>query len=483
MNGKIIKILSNIIEIEFEKNKIPPINTLVKTKKNSVFLVQTIESDKVVKSITLIKKEDFYIDLEVEATGETFKAPTSDSAKGRIFNVLGDVIDNLPVKKKIDYEEVQIRKKQKKEFSYLTSFLETGIKAIDFFTPIFEGGKIGMFGGAGVGKTLIIKEFINNVKKTKKGQKFTSVFVGIGERTREGEELYRELKKSKLIDNSILFFSQMNEYPGSRMNIIFSAITTAEYFRDVKKENVLMFIDNIYRYIQAGSELSSSLGNIPSQSGYQPTLVSEISSVQERLVNSKDNSITSFQTIFVPADDITDPSTVNMFSHLDGYIILERKFASQGRYPAMNLLSSYSNNVQENIIGKRHYESLMKVKKYLQRYEELEDLIAILGLDGISDEDVIIIERTIKLINFFTQNMTSAELYNQRPGDVVSLKDTILGVERILDGTFDAVDSTKFWYIANTDKLYDEIQIQSNAIFEKTQKLKTKKRWIFKNKK
>ena len=483
MDGKIIKILSDIVEIEFEKDKIPAINTLLETKKGTIFLTQSVESEIIVKSIILFKNENLSIDLEVKATGKTFKAPISDSAKGRIFNVLGEVIDNLPIKKEIEYKEVQIRKVQKKELSYLTSFLETGIKAIDFFTPIFEGGKIGMFGGAGVGKTLIIKEFINNVKQIRKDKKFNSIFAGIGERTREGEELYRELKKSKLIDNCILFFSQMNEPPGSRMNIIFSAITTAEYFRDVKKENVLMFIDNIYRYIQAGSELSSSLGNIPSQSGYQPTLVSEISNVQERLVNSKENSITSFQTIFVPADDITDPSTVNMFSHLDGYIILERKFASQGRYPAMNLLSSYSNNVQENIIGERHYEALMKVKKYLQRYDELEDLIAILGLDGISEEDVIIIERTLKLINFFTQNMSSAELYNQKPGDVVSLEDTITGVERILDGTFDALDATSFWYIADTNKIYEEIQLQSNKKLEEEKNQTKKKSWKFKKKK
>ncbi|MCK5807114.1 MAG: F0F1 ATP synthase subunit beta, partial [Mycoplasmataceae bacterium] len=334
MNGKIIRLVSDIIFVKFPKGKVPAIGTILITKTGSVLSTSVALDDQVVKAIIIKKDSKLSIDEVVTSTGKPLQAPVGKEALGRIFNVLGDPIDGKPKAKNIKYENVSIKKSIKKGFTQKEKRLNTGIKAIDFFVPILEGDKIGLFGGAGVGKTLVIKELINNIAKNAKNKKYNSIFTGIGERSREGEELYRELKESKLIDSIMLYFAQMNETPGARMNIIYSAITSAEYFRDVLKQDTLMFIDNIYRFTQAGSELSSSLGNIPSQSGYQPTLMTEISNVQERLSNSQTGSITSFETVFVPADDITDPATVNIFSHLDGSLVLDRAIAAAGRYPA-----------------------------------------------------------------------------------------------------------------------------------------------------
>ena len=458
MNGKIIRLVSDIIFVKFPKGKVPAIGTILITKTGSVLSTSVALDDQVVKAIIIKKDSKLSIDEVVTSTGKPLQAPVGKEALGRIFNVLGDPIDGKPKAKNIKYENVSIKKSIKKGFTQKEKRLNTGIKAIDFFVPILEGDKIGLFGGAGVGKTLVIKELINNIAKNAKNKKYNSIFTGIGERSREGEELYRELKESKLIDSIMLYFAQMNETPGARMNIIYSAITSAEYFRDVLKQDTLMFIDNIYRFTQAGSELSSSLGNIPSQSGYQPTLMTEISNVQERLSNSQTGSITSFETVFVPADDITDPATVNIFSHLDGSLVLDRAIAAAGRYPAIDPLQSSSNNIQAELVGKEHVDAVVNVKKHLQRFDELEDLLAILGMDGISEEDRLIVSRSRKLINFFTQNFFTAEEFTLKKGEWVSIEDVITGVNLIMEGTFDEIDPSEFRFIGSVEKLLETIK-------------------------
>lgn len=447
---KVISVSSDVIDVQFTKSTLPSIGTILKTKSNSILSTEMIISDTSVRAIIISGGENIEIGEEVKSTNKPLQAPIGKKSLGRIFNVMGETIDGKPASKDQKYQDVKIYKTVNKGFTKKDRQLITGIKAIDFFIPVMEGDKIGMFGGAGVGKTLVIKELINNI--TKSNKKFNSIFTGIGERSREGEELYRELVESKLIDSTMLYFAQMNDQPGARMKVIYSAITSAEYFRDEMKEDTLMFIDNIYRFTQAGSELSSSLGNIPSQSGYQPTLMTEISNVQERLSNSQTGSITSFQTVFVPADDITDPATVNIFSHLDGSLVLDRAIAAAGRYPAISPLQSSSNNLNISLVGERHMNAVMETKKYLQRFEELEDLLAILGLDGVSEEDRMIVARARKLLNFFTQSFFTAEDLTTRKGQFIDLEDTIDGVERIISGEFDDIDPSEFLYISTVDE-------------------------------
>ncbi|MCP4336776.1 MAG: F0F1 ATP synthase subunit beta [Mycoplasma sp.] len=481
MIGKIIKITSDIIEIQFKSSDLPSIGMLLKTNSNAILSVEVINSDTSVSAIIISSTSFVEVGQDVISTKKGIMAPVGKEVLGRIFNVLGEAIDGKPISTKQKYEEVKINKVFEKEFNKKSVFLETGIKAIDFFIPIFEGNKVGTFGGAGVGKTLVIKEIINNISKT--SQKSNSLFVGIGERSREGEELYRELIESKLINKVGLYFAQMNETPGARMKLIYTAITTAEYFRDVMKEDTYMFIDNIYRYTQAGSEVSSSLGKIPSQSGYQPTLFSEISNIQERMSNNSNGNITSFQTVFVPADDITDPATVAIFSHLDASLVLEREMASSGKYPAIDPLASSSNNINESTIGKRHYDAVIKTKNHLQRFVELEDLLSVLGSEGLTEEDNIIIKRARMLSNFFTQNFNTAEDFTQKKGQFIKLEDTIKSVETILNGELDSLNPVDFLYIGTTEKLVKKVQdaleqekLENQNLSNKTKKYNKKRK-------
>ncbi len=446
MAGKITNLSSDIIRVKFPKTNVPKIGVLLKTKSGALLSVEGIHNETEIIAVILFKTKALTIHEVVTSTNKPIQAPVGDKALGRIFNTVGEPLDGKPIPKTLKYQNVTTYKKMEKGFSTKEIKLNTGIKAIDFFVPSMEGDKIGMFGGAGVGKTLVIKEIITNITKKKKNS-YSTIFAGIGERSREGEEIYRELAEAKLLSNVQLFFAQMNETAGSRMKLIYSAITSAEYFRDVMKKDTLVFIDNIYRFTQAGAELSSSLGNIPSQSGYQPTLMTEIANVQERLSNSKTGSITSFQTVFVPADDITDPAAVNIFSHLDGSLVLDRNIAAAGRYPAIDPLACSSNNLVVGVVGQRHVDAVINVKRHLQRYEELEDIIAILGMDGISAEDALVINRARKLSNFFTQNFHTAEVYTQKKGVFVNLLETLDGVERIMAGEFDDNDPTEFLYI------------------------------------
>ena len=451
--AKIIRITSDVIDVKFPSRQLPAIGTILTNKsKDLVLSCEIALSENVMRTIIIKSNGQPQIGEEIKDTKKPLQAPVGKNAIGRIYDVLGNPIDGK-AKSNIKYEPVSVFARKKKAFTVKENRLETGIKAIDFFVPIIEGDKIGMFGGAGVGKTLIIKELIHNISTSEKKKTYNTIFTGIGERSREGEELYRELKEAKLLDTTSLFFAQMNEYPGARMKVIYSAITMAEYFRDKMKQDTLMFIDNIYRFTQAGAELSSSLGHIPSQSGYQATLMTEISNVQERLSNAKTGSITSFQTVFVPADDITDPATVNIFSHLDGSIVLDRAIAAAGRYPAIDPLQSSSSNLQINLVGEDHVRAVMEVKNHLQRYNDLEDLLAILGMDGISDEDRMIVERARKLQNFFTQNFKTAEEFTQKKGDFIPLKQTIEGVRAIMDGKLDRIEESEFLYIGNVNEL------------------------------
>lgn len=475
--AKITGISSDIIIVDFGKDTIPPIGAILETESGATLSVGISLNDTQVKAVVLRSKKEIAIGESVKLIGQSLKAPVGKEILGRIFNVFGEPMDNKALSKNQKFEDVSITKRMRKGFSQKDRKLITGIKAIDFFLPILEGDKIGMFGGAGVGKTLVIKELIFNTAKVQSEDKFNAIFTGIGERSREGEELFRELQEAKLIDSTSLFFAQMNETSGARMKIIYSAITAAEYFRDVMKQKTLMFIDNIYRFTQAGSELSSSLGNIPSQSGYQPTLMTEISNVQERLSNSQTGTITTFQTVFVPADDITDPAIVNIFGHLDGSMVLDRSIAAAGRYPAIDLLASSSNNIHADILGEEHANAVLEVKRYLQRYDELEDILAILGMEGISEEDRTMVVRARILLNFFTQNFHTAEGITNKKGAFVEIEDTVKSVLRILSGEFDKVSPDEFLYITTVDSLAEEEipELEVKAPLDKKQQKLMKK--------
>lgn len=475
MKGKVINIFSDVIDVEFQPGNLPYVGQILRINDQIILSVEMIISETIVRTIILKQKGELAINQEVINSHHKLEAPIDKKALGRMFNVLGQTTDHLETKAPLKMAEIQIKGAEKKNFTHHNTLLETGIKAIDFFIPTFQGDKIGLFGGAGVGKTLIMKELINNITSIEANNTI-SILVGIGERSREGQELYEELQTSQLLQKSILFFAQMNESAGARMKIIYPAITTAEYFRDQQKNDVLMFIDNIYRFTQAGSEISSALERIPSQSGYQPTLQTEIFNVQERLSNSENGSITSFQTVFVPADDITDPAATTVFSHLDSSIVLDRKIASMGYYPAIDLLASNSSNARRDVISLEHLTALIATKKCLQRLEELEDILAILGKDGLSQADLNTVKRARLLQAFFTQNFHVAADFTQREGVFVSLVETIESVQLILDGKLDHFEPNALMYIGSVLKLLDSNKAnQENEIKPKTKLKKRKK--------
>ena len=457
MIGKIIGISTDVIQIKFPKISVPNIGSILKSETGSILSVELINNLGIIVAIILKQEKELEIGESVSLYQNQLMAPVGKNSLGRIYNVLGEVTDQKPEPKNLIRKPVLIFNRINKGFNVKQELLETGIKVIDFFVPILKGNKIGFFGGAGIGKTVLVRELIHNVSRSKNVEAI-SILTGIGERSREGEELYTELKKSNFLSRVMIYFAQMNETPGARMKVIYPAITSAEYFRDEMKKDVFMFIDNIYRFSQAGSELSSSLGKIPSQSGYQPTLMTEISNVQERLSNSEKGTITSFQTIFVPADDITDPAAVSVFSHLDASLVLDRKTASAGRYPAIDPLSSNSNNINSKFLSQDHIKALSETKRCLQRYEELEDLLAILGKEGISSEDLLIVERARKLQNFFTQNFFTTEKLLQTKGVFFALSDTIDSVLKILNGEFDKLSVQDFLYIRSTNDLSKKLE-------------------------
>ena len=405
-----------------------------------------------VRTIAMGSTEGLARGVKVTRTNNPIMVPTGEGTLGRIFNVLGETIDGGGKldSKKIQMDSIHKNAPALEDQQTKPEMLETGIKVIDLIAPFTKGGKIGIFGGAGVGKTVIVKELIRNIAMVHKGH---SVFAGVGERTREGTDLWLEMKEANVMDKTVMVFGQMNEPPGNRLRVGLTALSMAEYFRDQQKEDVLLFIDNIFRFAQAGSEVSALLGRVPSAVGYQPTLAADIGSLQERITSTKTGSITSVQAVYVPADDYTDPAPATIFGHLDATITLERSIAEQGLYPAVDPLTSSSRLLDPNVVGKEHYEVASAVKRILQRYKDLQDIIAILGIDELSDEDKLIVARARKIQRFLTQPMFVAEIFTGNPGKYVSIKDTVKGFRELIDGKYDKVSEQDFYMIGGIEDL------------------------------
>jgi F-type H+-transporting ATPase subunit beta len=463
-NGCITQIIGPVIDVTFPTGKLPSIyNALVIQRKNArgdninvTCEVQQLLGDITVRTIAINATDGLIRGIEVRNTGKALNVPVGQVTLGRIFNVLGEPIDNLgPVNAS---ENLPIHRIAPAfvELDTKLAIFETGIKVVDLLAPYRRGGKIGLFGGAGVGKTVLIIELINNIAKAHGG---VSVFGGVGERTREGNDLYREIKESRVINENnlseskvALVYGQMNEPPGARIRVGLTALTIAEYFRDANKQDVLLFIDNIFRFVQAGAEVSALLGRMPSAVGYQPTLATEIGSFQERITSTRDGSITSIQAVYVPADDLTDPAPATTFAHLDATTVLSRNLASKGIYPAVDPLDSTSTILQPWIVGDQHYKCAQEVKQTLQRYKELQDIIAILGLDELSDEDRQVVIRARKIERFLSQPFFVAEVFTGSPGKYVSLTETIQGFSIILNGDLDELPEQTFYLVGNIDE-------------------------------
>jgi F-type H+-transporting ATPase subunit beta len=462
--GIITQIIGPVIDIVFPPKKMPGIyNSLIvsgKTSSNTelqvVCEVQQLLGDNVVRAISMNATDGLQRGMEVIDTGCALSVPVGKTTLGRIFNVLGEPVDQMG---EVDYSVTLPIHRSAPSFIDLDtqlSIFETGIKVVDLLAPYRRGGKIGLFGGAGVGKTVLIMELINNIAKAHGG---VSVFAGVGERTREGNDLYQEMKESGVINSKelkeskvALVYGQMNEPPGARMRVGLTALTMAEYFRDVNNQDVLLFIDNIFRFVQAGSEVSALLGRMPSAVGYQPTLSTEMGSLQERITSTKDGSITSIQAVYVPADDLTDPAPATTFAHLDATTVLSRVLASKGIYPAVDPLDSTSTMLQPWIVGEEHYKVSQSVKNTLQRYKELQDIIAILGLDELSEEDRLVVSRARKVERFLSQPFFVAEVFTGSPGKYVSLSETIEGFKLILKGELDDLPEQSFYLVGTLEE-------------------------------
>jgi len=451
--GIIIRIQGPIVDVRFEKEvpKIYEALTIDLGKGKKLVLETEFEmGNNEVRTIAMGPTEGLSRGTEVVATGNQILVPTGEETLGRIFNVLGEPIDGLkPLSAKVKSASIHNSAPPLSEQSTKPEMLETGIKVIDLIAPFTKGGKVGIFGGAGVGKTVIIQELIRNIAIVHSGH---SVFAGVGERTREGTDLYKEMTGSGVIDKTVMVFGQMNEPPGNRLRVGLTALTMAEYFRDQKNEDVLLFIDNVFRFAQAGSEVSALLGRTPSAVGYQPTLAADIGSLQERITSTTKGSITSVQAVYVPADDYTDPAPATIFGHLDASITLERSIAEQGLYPAVDPLTSSSRLLDPNIVGREHYEVASEVKRVLQRYKDLQDIIAILGIDELSDEDKLTVARARKIQRFLTQPMFVAEIFTGSPGKYVKISDTVKGFKELLEGKYDKLSESAFYMKGTIDE-------------------------------
>lgn len=451
--GTIKQIIGPVVDVEFT-DSIPPIySALYLTQKNLVFEVQQHLGDNLVRSVALGPTEGLKRGLEVETSGEPIKVPVGEETLGRMFDVTGNTIDGLGAVKTKLKSPIHREAPKLVEQETQAEMLETGIKVIDLICPFAKGGKVGAFGGAGVGKTVIIQELIRNIAAEHSGH---SVFAGVGERTREGNDLYLEMSESGVLKNTVLAFGQMNEPPGSRLRIALTALTFAEYFRDKKGEDVLLFIDNIFRFSQAGSEVSALLGRIPSAVGYQPNLATEMAALQERITSTKRGSITSFQAVYVPADDYTDPAPATTFAHLDSTISLERALASQALYPAVDPLTSNSKILTPEVVGTEHYQATRGVQKVLQRYKDLQDIIAILGVDELSPEDKLAVTRARKIQRFLTQPFFVGEQFTNIPGKYVSIQETVRSFSEILDGKHDELPEQAFYMVGNIDEAVEK---------------------------
>ncbi|MBQ9273053.1 MAG: F0F1 ATP synthase subunit beta [Mogibacterium sp.] len=452
MTGRIVQVSGSVINVEFDEGQMPKINDALTVDLGGKTLVMEVAQhigNNTVKCIMLSGSEGMSAGMEVTATGDSIRVPVGDRVLGRMFNVLGEPIDDgEPIPE--DTERMSIHRKAPgfDEISPSVEILETGIKVIDLLEPYPKGGKIGLFGGAGVGKTVLIQELIHNVAMEHGGY---SIFTGVGERSREGNDLWKEMREAGVMDKTAMVFGQMNEAPGVRMRVGLSGLTMAEYFRDKQNKDVLLFIDNIFRFVQAGSEVSTLLGRMPSAVGYQPTLASEMGALQERITSTKAGSITSVQAVYVPADDLTDPAPATTFAHLDATTVLSRKIAEQGLYPAVDPLDSTSRILEADIVGDEHYEVARKVQEILQKYAELQDIIAILGMDELSDEDKSTVYRARKIQRFLSQPTHVAEKFTGMPGVYVQIADTIKGFGAIVSGEMDEYPEQAFFNVGTID--------------------------------
>ena len=465
MNGFVTQIIGPVVDVEFPEGSLPGIYNALKLTKEStgeiiIAEVQYLIGENKARAICMtttdgLKRGDSAVD-----TGSSITVPVGKCTLGRIFNVLGEPVDECGAVKNTETYSIHRAAPDFVDLETKPSIFETGIKVVDLLAPYRRGGKIGLFGGAGVGKTVLIMELINNIAKEHGG---VSVFAGVGERTREGNDLYAEMKESKVIDASdfekskvALVYGQMNEPPGARMRVALTALTMAEYFRDKNKQDVLLFVDNIFRFVQAGSEVSTLLGRMPSAVGYQPTLSTEVGELQERITSTKEGSITSIQAVYVPADDLTDPAPSNVFRHLDATTVLSRELAAKGIYPAVDPLGSNSTMLQPNIVSKLHYSTAQLVRKTLQKYKELQEIIAILGIDELSEEDRLTVGRARRIERFLSQPFFVAEVFTGLSGKYVSLNDSINGFSRVLAGEFDSLPEQAFYLVGGIEDVIEK---------------------------
>jgi F-type H+-transporting ATPase subunit beta len=461
--GRVVQVMGPVVDIEFERGHLPNILNAIKIEKKAVTAGEreinlTVEvavhlGDNMVRCVAMSSTDGLVRGLDAIDLGSPISVPVGNVTLGRVFNVLGEPIDGGVPVERTNVKPIHRAAPSFDELSVQAEMLETGIKVIDLLAPYVKGGKIGLFGGAGVGKTVTIQELINNIAQEHGG---ISVFAGVGERTREGNDLYHEMKDSGVINKTAMVFGQMNEPPGARLRVALSGLTMAEYFRDEENKDVLLFIDNIFRFTQAGSEVSALLGRMPSAVGYQPTLATEMGQLQERITSTKKGSVTSIQAVYVPADDYTDPAPATAFAHLDATTNLERKIAEQGIFPAVDPLASSSRILSPEVVGEEHYEVAQGVKKILQRYKELQDIIAILGMDELSDDDKLTVQRARKIQRFLSQPFNVAEQFTGIKGKYVPVKDTVRSFKEILEGKHDDLPEAAFMYVGAIEEAVEK---------------------------
>ena len=449
--GKVVQVMGPVLDIRFADGELPELLNAIELQNNGKPLIVEVAQhigDNVVRCIAMAATDGLVRGAEAVDTGGPIKVPVGDACLGRVFNLLGEPVDEQPAPTGVEHWPIHRPAPAFDEQESSTELLETGIKVVDLICPYAKGGKIGLFGGAGVGKTVLIQELIYNIATAHNGY---SVFTGVGERTREGNDLYGEMAESGVLSKTALVYGQMNEPPGARMRVALSGLTMAEYFRDVKHQDVLLFIDNIFRFTQAGSEVSALLGRMPSAVGYQPTLATEMGALQERITSTRKGSITSVQAVYVPADDLTDPAPATTFTHLDATTVLSRDIASQGIYPAVDPLDSTSRILAPEVVGQEHYQIARAVQQVLQRYKELQDIIAIVGMDELSEDDKITVNRARKVQRFLSQSFHVAEQFTGMPGQYVPLKETLRGFKMILNGECDSIPESCFLFAGTID--------------------------------
>jgi len=454
--GEVVQVTGPVLDIKFKPDELPALLNAIEIETQGRKLIAEVAQqigDNTVRCIAMNSTDGMVRGIEAVDTGSSITVPVGEECLGRVFNLLGDPVDNLPAPKTAERWSIHRPAPAYEEQAAATEILETGIKVVDLICPYAKGGKIGLFGGAGVGKTVLIQELIHNVATEHGGY---SIFTGVGERTREGNDMYNEMKESGVIEKTALVYGQMNEPPGARMRVGLSGLTMAEYFRDVKNQDVLLFIDNIFRFTQAGSEVSALLGRMPSAVGYQPTLATEMGALQERITSTRKGSITSIQAVYVPADDLTDPAPATTFTHLDATTVLSREIASQGIYPAVDPLDSTSRILAPDVVGQEHYDIARSVQKVLQRYKELQDIIAIMGMDELSEEDKMTVSRARKVQRFLSQSFSVAEQFTGLPGKYVPLKETLRGFKMILDGECDSIPESCFLFVGTIDEVFEK---------------------------